>query len=165
MTLLRGIGGGVWESNPTYRSSRYGTTVLKTAPVTGQDAPPQGQSSAKRGRILSLLKASENNPPSKHMIVYLGAAVSTHVGLNHLIQTARHSAIFGQQPGGGRLLVDAAVFDKHGNFAVLAAGADCVQHCGQLRGVPVHQAKLSRCCRLVVARCLRNCFQFHPKEL
>jgi hypothetical protein len=40
-------GGGVWESNPTCRSYRYGTTVLKTAPVTGQDAPPQRQATGK----------------------------------------------------------------------------------------------------------------------
>ncbi len=37
------FGGGVWESNPTCRNYRYGTAVLKTAPVTGQDAPPRNE--------------------------------------------------------------------------------------------------------------------------
>ena len=35
------IGGGVWGSNPPKHALAYSLTVLKTAPVTGQDAPPQ----------------------------------------------------------------------------------------------------------------------------
>ncbi len=43
------IGGGVWESNPPKHALAYSQTVLKTAPITGQDAPPQG------GNILKLV--------------------------------------------------------------------------------------------------------------
>ena len=35
-----GSGGGVWESNPPERALANSPTVLKTAPITGQDAPP-----------------------------------------------------------------------------------------------------------------------------
>jgi hypothetical protein len=34
------IGGGVWESNPPRYALAHPLTVLKTAPITGQDAPP-----------------------------------------------------------------------------------------------------------------------------
>lgn len=33
-------GGGVWESNPPRHALAHPLTVLKTAPITGQDAPP-----------------------------------------------------------------------------------------------------------------------------
>src|SRR5262249_51582892 len=39
--LFKGIGGGVWESNPTGRSFHPGPTDLKSAPVTRPDAPPR----------------------------------------------------------------------------------------------------------------------------
>ncbi len=34
-------GGGVWESNPPRHALAHPLTVLKTAPITGQDAPPE----------------------------------------------------------------------------------------------------------------------------
>ena len=34
------LGGGVWESNPPEHALTYSQTVLKTAPITGKDAPP-----------------------------------------------------------------------------------------------------------------------------
>ena len=37
-------GGGVWESNPPEHALAYSQTVLKTAPITGQDAPPKKES-------------------------------------------------------------------------------------------------------------------------
>jgi hypothetical protein len=39
--MVIGIGGGVWESNPPKHALAYSQTVLKTAPITGQDAPPR----------------------------------------------------------------------------------------------------------------------------
>src|SRR6187549_739104 len=35
------LGGGVWGSNPPKHALAYSLTVLKTAPITGQDAPPE----------------------------------------------------------------------------------------------------------------------------
>ena len=35
------LGGGVWESNPPENALTPSPTVLKTAPITGKDAPPR----------------------------------------------------------------------------------------------------------------------------
>ena len=50
--IQNGDGGGVWGSNPPEHALAYSLTVLKTAPVTGRDAPPQEEMS-KRKREMS----------------------------------------------------------------------------------------------------------------
>src|SRR5436189_6019719 len=40
LSTVHSFGGGVWESNPPKYALAHSLTVLKTVPITGQDAPP-----------------------------------------------------------------------------------------------------------------------------
>ena len=48
------LGGGVWGSNPPKHALAYSLTVLKTAPITGQDAPPQLRDSVYRKFLITI---------------------------------------------------------------------------------------------------------------
>jgi catechol-2,3-dioxygenase len=69
---------------------------LKTAPVTGQDAPPQaGARGKKEAGFYHCSGALPKRAELEHVIVHFHAPVGTQMRLDHLIQVARHGAVTG----------------------------------------------------------------------